>query len=216
MEPRKLYTSSGIGFPPEGCKHGEGVGVGKSGKNTLYIHITFLKTDQILRKITLGSIKACIITNFLRSFFDTWTALTFPKILAGGTMNIDNEYRCSERLVCPGFLGSPHSKAHTLPSSKSSHLPLSLSVTHLSLLCPFPTQCFTVLSLNSMSPPPGNCWSSSSCYNILQGTYIFVSQTQGQEHPEGWTWVISTNTQLLLCKSRHPLAPPGSLPFLHS
>ena len=71
MEPRKLYTSSGIGFPPEGCKHGEGVGVGKSGKNTLYIHITFLKTDQILRKITLGSIKACIITNFLRSFFDT-------------------------------------------------------------------------------------------------------------------------------------------------
>lgn len=145
MEPKKLYTSLGTGFPPAGRKHGEGVEVGKRGKKYIVYTQTFLKTDQILRKIALGSIKACIIINFLRSFFETWTIQTFPKILADGTMIIDNEHRCSERLVCPGFLENPHSKAHTIPSSKSSHLPFSLSVTHLPLLCPFPIQRFTVL-----------------------------------------------------------------------
>ena len=145
MEPKNLYTSLGIGFPPAGREYGEGVEVGKRGKKYIVYTQTFLKTDQILRKIALGSIKACIITNFLRSFFDTWTILTFPKILADGSMIIDNEYRCSERLVCPGFFENPHSKAHTIPSSKPSHLPLPLSVTHLPLLCPFPIQRFTVL-----------------------------------------------------------------------
>ena len=29
MEPKKLYTSLGTGFPPAGRKHGEGVEVGK-------------------------------------------------------------------------------------------------------------------------------------------------------------------------------------------
>lgn len=88
-EPKKLYTSLGTGFPPAGCKHGEGVEVGKRRKTYIVYTQTFLKTDQILRKITLGSIKACIVTNFLRSLFNTWTILTFPKIPGDGTMSTD-------------------------------------------------------------------------------------------------------------------------------
>lgn len=81
-----IYTSLGPGFPPTGCKHGEGGEVDQRGKkNTLSIHITFLKMDQMLRETTLGFIKACIFASPLRSFFHTWAVWTFPQILADGT-----------------------------------------------------------------------------------------------------------------------------------
>lgn len=214
-----IYTSLGPGFPPTGCKHGEGGEVDQRGKkNTLSIHITFLKMDQMLRETTLGFIKASLQVP-LGHFSTHGLFWHFLKSLQTG----HSEHTCSESLVCPGFLaiplGSPHSKAHTLPSSN----PFIFHFLSLWHIFPFsapspPNTVSLILSLRSVSASPGNCIPRALPTYFKELPSLCPSFTdKGYEHPEGWTQVIFINTRLPLsarCPSPLPTpAPSLSLTF---
>lgn len=107
--------------------------------------------------------------------------------------------------------------AHTLPSSKSFHVPFSLCDASSPFLLFLHPTASLILSPNSMSPPPGNCLSSLSSSCMLPWNSCLcppVSRSQSCEHPEGCAPVIFTNSLLLLSSGVTIPSPyPSIFPF---